>query len=210
MNTKKNVLIVDDHLVVRKGLRLTLSERFPNFSVYDVDSYASLLDQCTKYDFDLILLDVNINGVENVKIMNEVKAVLPDVKILIFTSHDEKQYGLRYIENGADGFLNKFCSEEKLEYAIKHVFETGYYYSDAIREKIRNSGRKKTAENPLDLLSNREFEIAKLLVDGEGNLEISNKLDIKMSTVSTYKNRIFEKLKVNSVVALAEIFKNSN
>ncbi len=113
-------------------------------------------------------------------------------------------------KNGADGFLNKFCSEEKMEIALKQLLEKGYYYSESIKSKLETSSKAKNTDNPLENLSNREFEIAKLLVDGEGNLEISNKLDLKMSTVSTYKNRIFEKLKVNSVIALADVFKENS
>ena len=142
--------------------------------------------------------------------MKEIKTVQPHVKILVFSSHEEKQYGLRYIQNGADGFLNKFCSEEKMEIALKQLLEKGYYYSESIKSKLETSSKTKNTDNPLENLSNREFEIAKLLVDGEGNLEISNKLDLKMSTVSTYKNRIFEKLKVNSVIALADVFKENS
>ena len=97
-----------------------------------------------------------------------------------------------------------------MEIALKQLLEKGYYYSESIKSKLETSSKTKNTDNPLENLSNREFEIAKLLVDGEGNLEISNKLDLKMSTVSTYKNRIFEKLKVNSVIALADVFKENS
>jgi DNA-binding NarL/FixJ family response regulator len=201
MSNYNNILILDDHLVVRKGMKLFLNDKFKNYIVYECETYPSALDLIARISFDVVFLDININGIENIKMMNEIKAIQPRVKILIFSSHEEKKYGLRYIENGADGFLNKFCSEE--------IIEKGYFYSEAIKEKLTNKSKSNKNENPLENLSNREFEIAKLLVDGEGNLEIANRLDLKMSTVSTYKNRIFEKLKVNSVIALADVFKEN-
>lgn len=210
MSNYNNILILDDHLVVRKGVKLFLNEKFRSYVVYESENYPATLDIINRISFDVIFLDININGVENIKMMKEIKAVQPHVKILVFSSHEEKQYGLRYIQNGADGFLNKFCSEEKMEIALKQLLEKGYYYSESIKSKLETSSKTKNTDNPLENLSNREFEIAKLLVDGEGNLEISNKLDLKMSTVSTYKNRIFEKLKVNSVIALADVFKENS
>ena len=209
MSNYNNILILDDHLVVRKGVKLFLNEKFRSYVVYESENYPATLDIINRISFDVIFLDININGVENIKMMKEIKTVQPHVKILVFSSHEEKQYGLRYIQNGADGFLNKFCSEEKMEIALKQLLEKGYYYSEAIKSKLETSSKTKNTDNPLENLSNREFEIAKLLVDGEGNLEISNKLDLKMSTVSTYKNRIFEKLKVSSVIALADVFKEN-
>ncbi len=210
MGKYNSILILDDHLVVRKGVKLFLNERFASYTVYECENYPSVLDLIQRVSFDVIFLDININGVENIKMMREIKDRQPDVKILVFSSHEEKQYGLRYIQNGADGFLNKFCSEEKMELALKQLLEKGFFYSESIKSKLSTSVKSKEVGSPLELLSNREFEIAKLLVDGEGNLEISNKLDLKMSTVSTYKNRIFEKLKVNSVVALADVFKGNS
>lgn len=209
MSVYKNILILDDHLVVRKGVKLFLNDRFSSYVVYECETFASSLDLLNRISFDLMFLDININGIENVKMMKEIKAIQPKIKILIFSSHEESQYGLRYVENGADGFLNKFCSEEKMEVAINQLFTKGYFYSDAVKDKISTKSKSKTSSNPIDSLSNREFEIAKLLVNGEGNLEIANKLDLKMSTVSTYKNRIFEKLKVTSVISLAEVFKEN-
>lgn len=210
MSNYLNILILDDHLVVRKGVKLFLNEKFKKYVVYESENYPATLDIINRISFNVIFLDININGVENIKMIKEIKAVQPHVKILVFSSHEEKQYGLRYIQNGADGFLNKFCSEEKMEIALKQLLEKGYYYSESVKSKLQTSSKTKNTDNPLETLSNREFEIAKLLVDGEGNLEISNKLDLKMSTVSTYKNRIFEKLKVNSVIALADVFKENS
>lgn len=128
----------------------------------------------------------------------------------MFSAYDEEQYALRYIHAGANGFLNKDSSDAEILLAVRSVLETGKYISPSIKEKILENVFLKTPINPLETLSDREAEVARLLAKGEGNLEIANRLNIQMTTVSTYKNRIFEKLKINNVVSLVEILKIYN
>ncbi|MFY7740540.1 MAG: response regulator [Flavobacterium sp.] len=209
MNSGMSILLVDDHLVVRKGIELVLLSTFPKANVYSAENHDDALDIMKTIKLDLVILDININGVENIKIMKAIKEIQSKVKILIFSSHEEKHYGIRYIQNGADGYLNKFCTEDKIIKAVQQVLDKGFYYSDQVKEKLNSKTNKKRSSSAIDSLSNREFEIAKLLISGEGNLEISNKLNIQMSTVSTYKNRIFEKLNISNIVSLSELFKEN-
>lgn len=204
-----NILLVDDHLVVRKGIELVIADSFPKAVVYNAENYIETLEILKTIDINLVVLDIIINGVEDVKIMKEIKKIQPKTKILIFSCHEEEFYGLRYIKNGADGYLHKYCSEDKIIEAFKNVLNKGCYYSDSIKSKLNLRTNKKSLLNPIDALSNREFEIARMLIDGCGNLEIANKLNIQMSTVSTYKNRVFEKLDINNIVALSSFFKDN-
>lgn len=210
MSKAINILLVDDHMVVRKGIELILKSSLNNVTIFNAENYDEAIEVVKAVGLDLVLLDININGVENIKIMNTIKEIQSQIKILIFSSHDEKQYGLRYVQQGADGYLNKFCSENLISAAVKEVLEKGSFLSNDLKNKLNTKTSKKSLVNSVDSLSNREFEIAQLLINGLGNLEISNKLDIQMSTVSTYKNRIFEKLSINNIVALAELFKEHN
>jgi DNA-binding NarL/FixJ family response regulator len=204
-----NILLVDDHLVVRKGIELVIADSFPKAIVYNAENYVETLEILKTVDVDLVVLDIIINGIEDVKIMKAIKKIQPKTKILVFSCHEEEFYGLRYIKNGADGYLHKYCSEHIITEAFKNVLKDGYYYSDSIKFKLNLKANKKNLLNPIDALSNREFEIAKMLIDGCGNLEIANKLNIQMSTVSTYKNRVFEKLDINNIVALSSFFKDN-
>lgn len=209
MKSNLNILLVDDHLVVRKGIELIIADSYENAVIHSVESYSDALEILKTIKVDLILLDIIMNGVENIKIMKEIKAIQKNAKILIFSCHEEEFYGLRYIKNGADGYLHKFCTEEKLIEVIKEILKTGNYYSLEIKNKLKKKVKENKALNPIETLSNREFEIAKMLLNGSGNLEISNKLNIQMSTVSTYKSRVFEKLSVNNLVALSDVFKDN-
>ncbi|WP_395054422.1 response regulator [Flavobacterium sp.] len=210
MITQSNILLVDDHLVVRKGIEIILNDNFKNCTVFNSEDYNDALKILQTVTIDLIILDININGFEDIKIVKAIKEIQPNIKILVFTSYQENQYGVRYIQQGANGFLNKFCSEEVLINAIKSILEKGYYYSRELQEKLNQKVNKKNLIYTIDSLSNREYEISKLLVNGYGNLEIANLLNIQMSTVSTYKNRVFEKLNINNIVALSEILKEEN
>ncbi|WP_298116111.1 response regulator transcription factor [Flavobacterium sp.] len=207
MESYLNILVVDDYLVVRKGIELIINESYPNANVYFAENYTEAIEIIKIVAIDLVVLDVIINGFEDIKIMENIRKHKKDIKILVFSCHEEELYGARYIKNGADGFLNKDCSEATLVEAIHSTLKTGSYYSSNVKEKLKKIKVNKTKSNPIDRLSNREFEVAKMLIEGSGNLEIANRLNIQMSTVSTYKIRIFEKLDVNNIVALSKLFK---
>lgn len=201
------VLIADDHSVVRQGVSLILREAFAGMQVVHTDSFSNAVTILSDNFFDLLLLDINLPGGNRVTMIDEVRAVQKDIKILMFSAYDEEQYGLRYIKAGTQGYLNKLSSEDKIIEAVKTILEGGTYMGDKIRDRISGNTLNKASGNPLDILSGRELEIAGLLAKGDGNLEIANKLDIGTSTVSTYKSRIFEKLGVSNVVSLVEKFK---
>ena len=207
MEKEINILLVDDHLVVRKGIELIINNNYLNAVVHNAENYSEAIEILNVLDVNLVILDIIINGIEDIKIMKKIKSIQNNTKILIFSCHEEEYYGLRYIKNGADGDLNKYSSESEIIEALKNVLEYGCFYSDEIKSKLISNKSRRNYINPIDSLSNREFEIAKMLINGCGNLEIANKLNIQMSTVSTYKNRVFEKLSINNIVALSDIFK---
>lgn len=201
---KYKILIVDDHLVVKAGVSIILKNEIPNLEISYDCNYSETLQKIKVDQFDLIILDINIPGGKNTEMISEIRHFLSNVKILMFSAHEEEFYALRYIHAGADGYLNKLSGEDKIVEAVRSIMDYGKYLTDEIIDKLNNSQVNNEPINPFDKLSNREIEIAKLLVRGDGNLEISNNLGIQMSTVSTYKNRIFEKLKINNLVELIE------
>lgn len=204
---KYKILIVDDHLVVRIGVAMVLKEQFQNLIISNAENFFETITILKENFFDLIILDINIIGGKKSRMIDDLRAIQPNIKILIFSAHEEEQYGCRYILSGANGYLNKLCSEEKLILTVTNILEKGKYIESEIINRIVEAALNKTPINPLDILSKREFEIAELLIRGEGNLEIANRLSIQMSTVSTFKSRIFEKLKVGNIVELIDIFK---
>ena len=128
------------------------------------------------------------------------------MKILIFSALDEDIYALRYLNAGASGYLNKGSNEDEMKQALKSMMVSGKYITQNIKDRILDSYISKKPINPLEQLSNREVEVARLLIKGFGNLEIAEMLNIKKSTVSTFKNRIFEKLEIDNLADLIDFF----
>lgn len=201
----KKILIVDDHLVVRLGLELLLSDFFENLEFYAAETFEECLKKIEKLDFDLIVLDINLPDGEKTEMVKKIKIINRNLKILVFSAHEEVSLAARYIKAGAEGFVSKLSDDTVVLSAVKEILAGNVFYSDEIKKAIKYV---ETIDLDLEMskLSKREFEVAKLLVKGYGNLEISNKLEIKMSTVSTYKLRIFEKLHITNTIELLSVF----
>ncbi len=207
----KKILIADDHSIVRLGASVIIQSTYKDAEITHATTYKEVVDHVKQNHFDLLLLDINMPGGNNIKVIKEIIDLQNDLKILVFSSYDENIYALRYIEAGAAGYLNKNTAMDELGAAIQSIQERGKYMSPSIRDLyvqtlITNKSTIQTA-NPLYKLSNREMDVAKHLIDGHGILEVSSLLNLSSSTVSTYKSRVFEKLQVNNIPELIELFK---
>ncbi|MEB2773682.1 response regulator transcription factor [Algoriphagus sp. D3-2-R+10] len=203
---KRKFLVLDDHVIVRKGMDFLLKSRYLSSEVYHAGKMKEALKILTSTRIDLLFLDINIPDGKGVDMIPEIRKQNDMTKILIFSGLDEEQYALRYMTAGADGYINKMSDEEDIYHAIESVLNKGRYMSEKTKELLLEHMTKPIQLNPLERLSGRELEVARLLAQGNGNLEISNRLNIGVSTVSTHKLRIFEKLNVKNTVALSKLF----
>lgn len=207
----KKILIADDHSIVRLGASVIIKETLPSCVITQAQDYSEVLTLLEKEDFDLLLLDINMPGGNNIRVVKEILEIQPSIKILVFSSYDESLYALRYIEAGAAGFVNKSTAMAELSNAILTINERGKYMSDEVKDlyvkKLTQTKAKINTMNPLSRLSNREVDVAKYLIQGLGIIEVSTSLELSPSTVSTYKSRIFEKLNVSNIPELIEIFR---
>nr|WP_315221866.1 response regulator transcription factor [uncultured Flavobacterium sp.] len=203
-----NFLIADDHSVVRQGISLIFKDLFLNAEVFKAGSFKDIFKILSEVYVDLLVLDVHFPDGNSLNILAEIKAIQPDIKILVFSACDENIYAMRYLNNGASGYLNKGSSEDEMKFAINTMISSGQYISQNIKERILDSFISKTIVNPLDILSNQEIEVARLLIKGYGNLEILELLKSKKDiiTVNSYKNRIFEKLGIDNLPDLINLF----
>ena len=206
LSNNYTILIADDHTIVRQGISLVVKELFSNAIIHTAGSFKDTLKIVKETKLDLLILDINFPDGNSINIIPEIKSIQPDLKILIFTAYDESIYAMRYLNAGVSGYLNKGCSEDEMKQAIKSMAATGKYITQTIKDRILDSYISKTPINPLEKLSNREVEVARLLIKGYGNLEISELLQIKKTTVSTFKNRVFEKLEIDNLASLIELF----
>ncbi|WP_449397791.1 response regulator [Chryseobacterium wanjuense] len=198
----KKILIADDHYVVRLGTALILESQFAKISIDYAESYDEVKSKLNSEKFDLIILDIEMPGSTFKKMIKELKIIQEDLMIMIFSSYKES-VAIEYIQEGAEGYLNKLSSEKTLIKAVQSIFEDGYYYPFKLVKQLSARPQKEEVES---VLSEREFQVFKLLVEGNGNLEIANILQIQMTTASTYKRRIYAKLGVNNIIDLLKIY----
>ena len=203
-------LIADDHSIVRQGVSLLIKELFFSAKIHQAGNFKETLKVLRETPIDLLVLDINFPDGNSLNIIADIKAIQPDLKILILSAYDEDIYALRYLNAGASGYLNKGSNEEEMKQALKSMMLSGKYITQNIKDRILDSYISKKPINPLELLSNREVEVARLLIKGYGNMEIAEQLQVKKSTVSTFKNRIFEKLEINNLADLIDLFQLYN
>lgn len=203
--TQRNILIADDHAIVRYGVSSIIKEEFPGATVADADCLNDVLDILSNEAFDLLILDINLPGGNNIQMLDHIRLNHLQMKILMFTAYDDQTLALRYLQAGADGFLVKESTDNEIRIAIRTVINGQQYISESVKKNIFSTlvKREKTA-NPLTLLSNRENDVMQLFLRGKDIQEIAVILCIHSTTVSTYKKRIFEKLNIKNMVELVE------
>ena len=207
----KNILIADDHSIVRLGASIIIKENYPNTHILQAETYEEVYTHLKNNKFDLLLLDINMPGGNNIRVIKDILEIQGDLKILVFSSYEESIYALRYINAGACGYLNKNTAMSELSNAISYIKTRGKYMSENVKElyiqKLTSSKSSFDVNNPLNKLSNREMDVAKHLIKGLGILEVATLLELSSSTISTYKSRVFEKLNVSNIPELIELFK---
>lgn len=204
---KYKFLVADDHTIIRQGMQIAIEDSIENSEIYTAASIAQIHEQLQKNPIDIAILDAQLQDGNSISIIPEIKTKFPHIKILVFTSFDEENYALKYLEAGADGFLSKLSDESEIKNAITQIVENGKYIPPFTQKILELSSEKTDFLNPLNRLSEREMQIAELYAKGLGNLEIANILEIKQNTVSTYKKRIFDKLQIESLVELIDLLK---
>ncbi len=192
------ILIADDHPVVRKGLK-EIIEITPDMMVGDEASNGQeALEKVRKDDFDVVLLDISMPGRSGLEILKELKSEKPELSVLILSMHPEEQYAVRVLKAGASGYLTKESAPEELIAAIKKASKGRKYVSSSLAEKLALY-LEIDNERPLhENLSDREYEVMRMIASGKTITEIAGKLFLSVKTISTYRSRILEKMGMKS------------
>lgn len=211
MQNDPRIVVADDHGIVRMGLVQAIKQLKPNAILSEVEDYESLYAVTAKEKFDLAIIDVNMPNGKVQEAIEIIKIKQPKINILIFSSQDEQLYAIRYLRMGADGFLHKLSSKDEIDKALHAMVSKGKYISDDVKDAmISDSLNNQKKSSPVESLSNRELEVANKLCQGIPLKELSDQLHLHTSTISTYKNRVFEKLGINSIPELIEILRMYN
>ena len=199
------VFIVDDHAIIREGLKMILKEESDFVVVGEAQNGVEVLEKIQKPDFecDVMLLDMNMPGRSGIDLLCDLKIVKPELHILVLSIHPEDKFALRALKAGAAGYLCKDTALDELVVAIRKINTKGRYLSNALAEHMAFDVVPEKDALPHEQLSNRELEIMFMLAEGKKVKDIANELVLSISTVFTYRVRIFEKLKIKSNVELA-------
>ncbi len=202
-----SILIADDHAVVRHGIAILVKEIIPDACIFHANDFNSLLKELGHNKVNLAICDVNMPGCNSFHMIDIIKNIQPEIRTLIFSAYKEELYAKRFMMAGADAYLHKDTESDGIKATILSIINKNVSYRNVVADHT-HYGSRKNFLNPITMLSNRELEVANLLVKGLGVLEICNTLQLNKTTVSTYKSRIYEKMNISTIPELVTIFRN--
>lgn len=198
----KKFLLIDDHTVVRSGIKVLLTDIYKEVDIKEAQDGESALLILQENDFDLVTLDIQMPNTDTFALMELIKRKYPHIKVLVFSMSPESIYAVRFIRAGAKGFISKDAPLEEIKTAIDRVLNDKKYFSETLLDLLAEGNGTASQSNPFNILSAREFEIVSMLLTGKTISVIAADLSLSLSTVGTHKARIFTKLKVANLLEL--------
>ncbi len=193
---KIRLLIGDDHAVVRKGMKQILAETRDIVVADEAGNGREVLEKVQKDDFDMVLLDISMPGRDGLEVLKELKSLRPKLPVLMLSMYPEEQYAVRSLRSGASGYLTKDSAPDELISAIRKVSSGGKYVSASLAEKLAHK-LGADGEKPLhEALSDREYQVMCMIASGKTVKEIGGELSLSVKTVSTYRSRILNKMRL--------------
>lgn len=189
-----DILVVDDHALIRKGLKMLLEET-PDFRITgEAESGVQAITLLRERRYDLVLLDISLPDRHGIDVLKQIKLTQPDVKIIVLSMYPEDQYGVRALKSGAVGYINKQTAPENLVNAIQQVISGKKFISETLAEQLLNNLMGDSQEKMHQSLSNREYQTLCLMASGKSLTEISEIMLLSPKTVSVYRARMLEKM----------------
>jgi DNA-binding NarL/FixJ family response regulator len=188
------ILITEDHAVVREGLKLILADHFKKAVFGEARNATEALARVWNEKWDVVVLDITMPGRSGLEVLKEIKRSRPKLPVLILSMHPEDQFAVRLLKAGAAGYLTKESAGDELVGAIKKVVGGGRYISPTLAERMASYLTIDLQKAPHERLSDREFLILRMIASGKPVSQIAKELSLSVSTVSTYRARILEKM----------------
>ena len=192
------LLVVDDHVIIRRGLKFFLESNFGIRSFHEADSCIAVREMALAFEITHIILDLQLNDGNSVEIISDLLEQNPSLNILVYTMSPEEVFKSRLLKMGVVGFLNKQADEQSVIQTMSDFFSNKLISKSSSNESNSNN-------DPFDVLSERELTVLTYLLKGEGIKEISGRLNLKSSTIATFKARIFNKLSINNIIDLKNL-----
>ena len=195
------ILITDDHPVLRRGLKEILMEELEGATCGEAGNAQELISEVQTEDWDLVILDLTMPGRSGLDVLRDLRTLRPKIPVLVLSMHPEDQLGKRVLKAGASGYMNKESAPKELIKAVRKVLEGSVYVSPALAERLALDLRENAG--PLhETLSEREFEVLRMLASGKTVTEIAVDLHLSVPTVSTHRAHILEKMNMTTTAAL--------
>ena len=192
------VLIADDHVIVREGLKTILSETPDILVAGEAGTGEEALEKACKDDFHIVLLDLSMPGRGGLDTLKTMRIEMPKLPVLVLSIYPEEQYAKRVLKSGASGYLTKESAPDALISAIRKVMKGGKYVSPSLAEDLALDLSRDKAELPHETLSNREFQVMLMIASGITVREIGKTISLSPKTISTYRSRILEKMRMKN------------
>lgn len=188
------ILLADDHTVVRCGLKQILAEELKTAVFGEARNAQEVLDLVRKEQWDIVILDITMPGRSGLEVMRELRKLRPRLPVLVLSIHPESQFAVRVLKLGAAGYMTKESAAEELVGAIKKVLAGGRYVSAPLAETLAKDLSSSAVKPAQELLSDREFQVLRLISSGKNVGEIARELALSVKTISTYRTRVLEKM----------------
>ncbi len=192
------ILVADDHPIIRRGLRQTIAETSDMVVADEASNGWEVLSKVRATQYDVVLLDISMPGSSGVDIVRQLKNERPRLPVLILSIHPEEQYAVRALRAGASGYLTKESAPEELIAAIRKVSTSGKYVSSSLAERLASDLESGDEQLPHRTLSDREYQVMCMIALGKTVTEIAEGLSLSVKTISTYRSRILEKMKMKN------------
>jgi two-component system invasion response regulator UvrY len=196
------VLIADDHAILRRGLKEILARELEDAVYGEAKDAREVLARVRSDPWDLVILDLSMPGRSGLDVLKDIKGMQPKLPILVLSMHPEDQYGKRILKAGASGYMNKESAPEELIKAIRKVLAGGRYVSPSLAEKLVVDLNEDLTRPLHETLSDREFEVLRMIASGKTQTQIAEELHLSVATVSTYRARILEKMKMTTTAQI--------
>lgn len=197
-----NIIIADDHTVVRHGLKEILTRELGRVKIAEARDAREATDLLVQEKWDLILLDINMPGRSGLEVLGDARQLCPGAAVLVLSAYPEKEFAVRAFKLGAAGYLNKQSAFDELITAVKRVLDGGKYVTASLAELLASGLDQKRGHAPHETLSNRELQVLRLIATGKTLKEIAASLCLSEKTVGTYRMRIAQKMLLSSNVEL--------
>lgn len=197
-------LIADDHAVVRQGLRRMLEQEFPGAVFGEAASGAEILDALQGEEWNLLILDVSLPGRNGLEVLREVRQLRPGLPVLVLSMHPEEQFAVRALRAGAAGYLTKQGEPEDMLIAVRKILRGGRYVTPSQAETLAEEVARGSDRPPHETLSDREYQVLRMIASGKTVTAIADELSLSVQSVSTYRTRILEKMRMATSADLAE------